>query len=97
MNTIKYFSPIVTALILLISCTDTWDSHYKEQEEVINNDNVISVSSTTKQHIESEASLSSMLSLFKNTKVMEQIEANDHVTLLVVEIYTLSLHDALPI
>lgn len=85
MNTIKYFSPIVTALILLISCTDTWDSHYKEQEEVINNDNVISVSSTTKQHIESEASLSSMLSLFKNTKVMEQIEANDHVTLLVVE------------
>lgn len=85
MNNIKYLSAIITALILLISCTDTWDSHYKEQEEVINNDNIISISSSTKQYIESEASLSSMYALFKDTKVLEQIEANDHVTLLVVE------------
>lgn len=85
MKTIKNILSIIALLSFFTACSDTWDSHYAEQDPVIENDNVQLVSASTVGYITSEASLSTMNSLFDKSKVIDQIKAQDQVTLLVVE------------
>lgn len=85
MRTIKFLFTTIVSFGLFVACSDTWDSHYEGDDEIINNENIISVSKSTNEYIKSEASLSSMYTLFENTEIIETLKNKDHFTLLMVE------------
>ena len=75
--------------ILLISgiyaCNDDWDSHYSQEEQVVNNVNITVVNKSAVDYLQSQPELSTMYQLFSETGVLdEMIEKDLLFTILVV-------------
>lgn len=68
---------ILLALLFLgglFACTDNWDSHYNQEEQIVENNNIIIVNQTAVEYIKSQPELSLMYKLFNETGVIQKIE-----------------------
>ncbi len=85
MKTIK---PLLLCILLLggmYACNDDWDSHYSQEEQVVNNVNVTVVNKSIIDYLKSESQLSSMFQLFNETGVLDEMVEKDLLfTVLVV-------------
>lgn len=88
MKTIRNILSIAILLgsLFLYSCTDDWDSHYSEQQQIINNVNVTVVNTAILDYLKSESDLSSMNELFNETGSIDSMKTRDQLfTILVVK------------
>lgn len=80
---------ILSAIILsgcLVACTDSWDSHFSQQEEIINNSEISIAQTTAAEYMKSENSLSSMYALFEEAGVIKTMNSRDQIyTILVAD------------
>nr|WP_320059003.1 fasciclin domain-containing protein [uncultured Bacteroides sp.] len=81
----KIFSAIILSGCL-VACTDSWDSHFSQQEEVIDNSEISVAQTTATDYLKSEKSLSSMYALFEEAGVVKTMDERDQVyTILVAD------------
>ena len=88
MKTLKSLSVILLTIVAMVisSCTQDWNNHYKEKEQVIENENVTIVNAKVIEFLQSETSLSSIFNLLGETGIVEQINNSaQRYTILVVK------------
>ena len=88
MKTLKSLSIIFLTIIAMVisSCTQDWNNHYKEKEQIIENENVTIVNAKAVEFLQSEASLSSIFNLLGEVGIIEQISnSTQRHTILVVK------------
>lgn len=74
MKTLKYIFASVFLSAGLFSCTNEWDSHYSQQEKVVNNVEVEIVDEPASSFLQGDASYSAMYNLFDKTGVLQTLE-----------------------
>ena len=87
MKTLNLISVIAITVIAMVitSCDEGWNDHYKEKQQVIDNENVVIVDANIVDFLQSESSLSSVLSLFNETGMIDVIKnSTQSYTILVV-------------
>ena len=85
MKTIKYILSSILLISGIYACNDDWDSHYSQEEQVVNNVNITVVNKSAVDYLQSQPELSSMYQLFSETGVLdEMVEKNLLFTILVV-------------
>ena len=85
MKTIKYILSSILLISGIYACNDDWDSHYSQEEQVVNNVNIEVVNKSAVDYLQSQPELSSMYQLFSETGVLdEMIEKDLLFTILVV-------------
>ncbi|QNL41171.1 MULTISPECIES: hypothetical protein [Bacteroides] len=85
MKTIKYILSSILLISGIYACNDDWDSHYSQEEQVVNNVNIAVVNKSAVDYLQSQPELSSMYQLFSETGVLdEMVEKNLLFTILVV-------------
>ena len=77
MKTIKYILSSILLISGIYACNDDWDSHYSQEEQVVNNVNITVVNKSAVDYLQSQPELSSMYQLFSETGVLdEMVEKN---------------------
>lgn len=95
MKTIKYILSSILLVSGIYACNDDWDSHYSQEEQVVNNVNITVVNKSAVGYLQSQPELSSMCQLFSETGVLdEMIEKNLLFTIFVVNNENASSHTA---
>lgn len=95
MKTIKYILSSILLVSGIYACNDDWDSHYSQEEQVVNNVNITVVNKSAVDYLQSQPELSSMCQLFSETGVLdEMIEKNLLFTIFVVNNENASSHTA---
>lgn len=85
MKTIKYILSCILLVSGMYACNDDWDSHYSQEEQVVNNVNITVVNKSAADYLQSQPELSTMYRLFSETGVLdEMIEKDLLFTILVV-------------
>lgn len=85
MKTIKYILSSILLISGIYACNDDWDSHYSQEEQVVNNVNITVVNKSAVDYLQSQPELSTMYQLFSETGVLdEMIEKDLLFTILVV-------------
>lgn len=85
MKTIKYILSSILLVSGMYACNDDWDSHYSQEEQVVNNANITVVNKSAVDYIQTQPELNTMYQLFSETGVMdEMIEKNLLFTIFVV-------------
>lgn len=85
MKTIKYILSSILLISGIYACNDDWDSHYSQEEQVVNNVNIKVVNKSAVDYLQSQPELSTMYQLFSETGVLdEMIEKDLLFTILVV-------------
>ena len=85
MKTIKYVFSSLLLISGIYACNDDWDSHYSQEEQVVNNVNITVVNKSAVDYLQSQPELSTMYQLFSETGVLdEMIEKDLLFTILVV-------------
>lgn len=85
MKTIKYILSCILLVSGMYACNDDWDSHYSQEEQVVNNVNITVVNKSAADYLQSQPELSAMYRLFSETGVLdEMIEKDLLFTILVV-------------
>ena len=88
MKTLKSLSVIFLTIIAMVisSCTQDWNNHYKEKEQVIENENVTIIDAKAIEFLQSETSLSSIFDLLGETGIVDQINnSTQRYTILVAK------------
>lgn len=73
MKTLRYLFASLFLSAGLFSCTDEWDSHYSQQEAVVNNVEVEVVDEPASSFLKQEASYSNMYNLFEKTGTLQTL------------------------
>lgn len=87
----KMIKNILSVAVLLsgmswTACTEDWDNHYSEKEQIVDNVNITVVDASLLDYLKSEPSLSSMYTLFEETGSIETMRQRDQLfTVLVVK------------
>ena len=90
MKTIKYILSSILLISGIYACNDDWDSHYSQEEQVVNNVNITVVNKSAVDYLQSQPELSSMYQLFSETGVLdEMVEKNLLFTILVTRMHYL--------
>lgn len=85
MKTIKYILSSILLISGIYACNDDWDSHYSQEEQVVNKVNITVVNKSAVDYLQSQPELSTMYQLFSETGVLdEMIEKDLLFTILVV-------------
>src|SRR5690625_2325659 len=91
-NKMKQLGNIGICILLLgtiLSCVNEWDDHYDPKDQIIDNPNIMIENLSIIEYIQSEESLSGIYDLFKETGVLDRIEAGESqgqlVTVLVMD------------
>lgn len=85
MKTIKYILSSILLISGIYACNDDWDSHYSQEEQVVNNVNIEVVNKSAVDYLQSQPELSSMYQLFSETGVLDEMVEKDLLfTILVV-------------
>lgn len=86
MNILRKIFPAIILSGCLVACTDSWDSHFSQQKEVIDNSEISVAQTTATDYMRSEKSLSSMYALFEEAGVVKAMDERDQVyTILVAD------------
>ena len=71
---------------ILGSCSDTWDDHYNETQEVVENTTISVVNQSITNYLENEPSVNSMYQLFQETGMIEKLKQKEKIyTILAIE------------
>ena len=85
MKTIKYILSSILLVSGIYACNDDWDSHYSQEEQVVNNVNITVVNKSAVDYLQSQPELSTMRQLFSETGVLDEMVKKDLLfTILVV-------------
>lgn len=86
MNAWKKIVPVMLLSGCLSACSDNWDTHFSQQEEVINNTEISVAQGTAADYMKLEKTLSSMYGLFEEAGVVKTMAQREQVyTLLVAD------------
>ncbi len=94
MKTLYLFITTIAVSIGFMACDDTWNDHYNSSGDLVNNDNVEAVDMSVAEFLSSEADYSEMYSLFQETGLLDQMNADEQLlTVLVVSNDNMSRSD----
>jgi len=83
---LKYSLSIIVAVIILAACEDSWNEHYTQDEQIVNNDNIEVVNMNAADFLKSKPNFSSLYKLFEDEGVISLIKEKDLLyTLLVID------------
>lgn len=86
MKALKHILPSILLLGSFCACTDEWDSHYAQEKQVVNNENIVVVNGSAVDYLKSQSELSSMYNLFSETGIIDEMNKKNLLfTLLVVD------------
>ena len=80
MKTIKYILSCILLVSGMYACNDDWDSHYSQEEQVVNNVNITVVNKSAADYLQSQPELSTMYRLFSETGVLDEMIEKDLLT-----------------
>ena len=69
---------------ILGSCSDTWDDHYNETQEVVENTTISVVNQSITNYLENEPSVNSMYQLFQETGMIEKLKQKEKITVIFI-------------
>lgn len=75
MKAFKYVFLIILVAGLAVSCSDDWDSHYSQKENVIGNTEIEIIDQPALEYLATNASYSSMYKLFEETGLLKKMES----------------------
>lgn len=85
MKTIHYFYIIALLVVGFSACSDSWDAHYNQEDNEVNNQTVTIVKSTAVDYLKSESAYSTIYGLFNETGIIDEIHGRDQLfTIMVV-------------
>ncbi len=73
MKTIKYILSILLITGTFVACDNNWDSHYSNQEQLIDNLNVVQVDMSTLDYLKSQSDYTTMYQFFDKTGVLTKM------------------------
>lgn len=74
MKKLRYIFISIILTAGLASCTNEWDSHYSQQETIVNNVEVEIVDESASSFLKQEASYSAMYNLFEKTGALQTLQ-----------------------
>jgi hypothetical protein len=83
---LKYSFSLLIAALIFNACNDSWDEHYNQDEQIVNNDNIEVVKMSVVDFLKSKSNFSSFYKLFEDEGLINDIkEKNLLYTLLIVD------------
>lgn len=83
---LKYSLSILVAAIILAACDDSWNEHYNQEEQIVNNDNIEVAKMSAAEFLKSKSNFSTFYNLFEDEGIIEDIKKKDLLyTLLIVD------------